>query len=96
MNTSDYLLQNGLDENIALVDGDDIFTYGDLKFAAARLAGELLVAGLRPGDRVGILAKFPVLGCFLPCGNEAWNGGSTSFCHDDSRGDGPGRGMGGL
>lgn len=55
MNASDYFLQNGLDSAVAVVDGDRSIHYGELKAAAARIAGELLKAGVEPGGRVGIL-----------------------------------------
>jgi acyl-CoA synthetase (AMP-forming)/AMP-acid ligase II len=54
MNTADYLLQNAREEKIVLFDASGSFTYADLHRAAARLAGELLAAGLRAGERVGI------------------------------------------
>jgi long-chain acyl-CoA synthetase len=55
MNTSDYLLENAGEDHIALIDADGAHSYGELKTAAARIAGELLGLGLSAGDRVGIL-----------------------------------------
>ena len=48
MNTSDFLLENARDVTC---------THDDLKSSAARLAGDLLALGLRPGERVGILGQ---------------------------------------
>jgi len=55
MNTSDYLLRETDDARVALIEASGSRSYGDLKNAAARIAGELLSSGLKPGDRVGIL-----------------------------------------
>ena len=57
MNTSDYLLQHAVDGHPAFITAEGTRTYGELKSAAARLSGELLARGLRPGDRVGILGQ---------------------------------------
>jgi long-chain acyl-CoA synthetase len=57
MNTSDYLLQDVLEETVALVDGKTHYVYREVKNAAARLAGELLALGVLPGERVGILGQ---------------------------------------
>jgi acyl-CoA synthetase (AMP-forming)/AMP-acid ligase II len=57
MNTSDFLLQNAVDEHPAIISAEGTCTYGELKSSAARLAGELLAHGLQPGERVGILGR---------------------------------------
>ncbi len=57
MNTADYLLQNSQNDSVAIVAKEGSYTYGDLKIAAARLAGELAAVGIRPGDRVGLLSQ---------------------------------------
>lgn len=48
MNTSDYLFQNAVDERPAIITAEGTRTYGELRAAAARLAGELLALELRP------------------------------------------------
>ncbi|NLT53233.1 MAG: acyl--CoA ligase [Actinomycetales bacterium] len=53
--TSDYLLAAGAPDDIAVVDGGSRHTYAELRFAAARLAGELSALALPAGSRVGIL-----------------------------------------
>jgi acyl-coenzyme A synthetase/AMP-(fatty) acid ligase len=55
MNTSDYLLQNGQKNAIALISGKSQHTYGDLKDAVARVSGALTANNIGPGDRVGVL-----------------------------------------
>jgi long-chain acyl-CoA synthetase len=57
MNTSDFLLQNAVDERPAIITPEGTRTYGELKSSAARLAGELLAHGLQPGEHVGILGQ---------------------------------------
>jgi long-chain acyl-CoA synthetase len=57
MNTADYLLQNTQNKNIAIITKESSCSYGELTLAAARLAGELLSLGIRPGDRVGLLSQ---------------------------------------
>ncbi len=57
MNTADYLLENAKDEDIALVDAGKKRNYGELKQAAARVAGELGALGLPPGSRVGLVGQ---------------------------------------
>lgn len=57
MNTADYLLENGDPGSVALIAGKTQHTYQDLKAACARVAGELILAGVEPGDRVGILGN---------------------------------------
>jgi acyl-CoA synthetase (AMP-forming)/AMP-acid ligase II len=42
---------------IALRDGDDAFSYAELAATAESLAGRLAHAGVRPGDRVALLAE---------------------------------------
>lgn len=55
MNTADYLLTAGRDPDIALVTEREAVSYAELKAASARLAQALLVAGVGPADRVGLL-----------------------------------------
>ncbi len=55
MNTADYLLERGDDQDTVLIAGGAKYTYRDLRQVAARVAGELLAAGVQPSDRVGIL-----------------------------------------
>ncbi len=57
MNTADYLLESGRDRDIALITDKARHTYRDLREASARLAGELIAAGVGPSDRVGILGN---------------------------------------
>jgi acyl-CoA synthetase (AMP-forming)/AMP-acid ligase II len=57
VNTADYLLQNAQDQNIAIIAKEGSYTYGDVKQAAARLAGELGSLGIHPGDKVGLLSQ---------------------------------------
>jgi long-chain acyl-CoA synthetase len=57
MNTSDFLLENAIDNHPAIIDADATYSYEVLKSSAARLAGELLSMGLQPGERVGILGQ---------------------------------------
>lgn len=54
-NTSDYLLARGAPADVAVVDGGRRHTYGDLRAAAARLAGALTALELPAGSRVAIL-----------------------------------------
>ena len=57
MNTSDFLL-SGVDAScVAIVDGEHRYTYGELRAAVVRLAGELEAAPTAAGDRVGIVAR---------------------------------------
>jgi long-chain acyl-CoA synthetase len=56
MNVTDYLLECGQDQHVALVADHSYYTYLDLKMAAASLAREILQAGAHPGDTVGLLA----------------------------------------
>jgi long-chain acyl-CoA synthetase len=55
MNTADYLLKNGIHQDIALVCENARYTFGDINIACKRMAAELLRLGVRPLDRVGIL-----------------------------------------
>jgi long-chain acyl-CoA synthetase len=57
LNTADYLLENGGDEQLALIAAGQRWRYCDLRRAAARLAGELQAAGVGPGQPVGILGR---------------------------------------
>jgi long-chain acyl-CoA synthetase len=57
MNTADYLLENADDQRPVLLSAGEQYTYGQLKAACARLAGELSAVGVEPGDRVGILSE---------------------------------------
>ena len=57
MNTADYLLQTGKDTAPAILSKGSWVSYGDLRVASARLAGELLAAGVQLGDRVGLLGE---------------------------------------
>jgi long-chain acyl-CoA synthetase len=57
MNTADYLLQQGEDQNVVFLNKREKFTYQDLKEACSRLMGELLNNGVQSGDRVGILGE---------------------------------------
>jgi acyl-CoA synthetase (AMP-forming)/AMP-acid ligase II len=57
LNTADYLLQTGEDTDVALIAGDARYTYGDVRQACARMAGELLAAGVGLSDRVGLLGS---------------------------------------
>lgn len=54
MNTTDYLLQ-GADHHLALIAGNEKYSYLDLKQATACVAQELLAKGVKPADRVGLL-----------------------------------------
>jgi acyl-CoA synthetase (AMP-forming)/AMP-acid ligase II len=57
VNTADYLLEQGLDDRVVLIAGHAHWTYADLRAASARLAAELVQAGVQPLDRVGILGN---------------------------------------
>lgn len=54
MNTSDYLLQ-GNDQHVAIITGNEKYSYYDLKQASACIAQELLAKGVQPTDKVGLL-----------------------------------------
>lgn len=55
MNASDFLLQAGAEDAVAVVEDSGPKTYRDLRRAAARVAGELAARGLGPGDRVAVI-----------------------------------------
>lgn len=55
MNTADYLLEAGASDDIALIDSGRPHTYGELRAAAGRLAGELAAHDLADGAKIGIL-----------------------------------------
>ena len=54
MTRLDQLLDHGAPDAVALVERDRTVTYADLKDLVARVAGGLVAAGVRPGDRVAI------------------------------------------
>ncbi len=54
MNTADYLLATGQDNSVAVVTDSSSFTYSELRSRCARMAGELLARGVKPGDRIGL------------------------------------------
>lgn len=56
MNTSDWLLDAGRDEDVAIIADGASHTYGDLRVATQRVARNLLCLGVSVGDRVGLLA----------------------------------------
>jgi len=56
MNVADYLLEQGEDGHVAIVEGSSRHTYLELKRAAMTLAREIEAAGVHPGDAVGLLA----------------------------------------
>jgi len=55
LNTSDYLLADAAPNRVALVDGGERYTYGQLRSAAGRLAADLAALDLPSGSRVGVL-----------------------------------------
>lgn len=57
MNTADYLLAVGEAEAPVVITDRYQYSYRDLREASARLAAELVKAGVRPGERVGILGR---------------------------------------
>ena len=57
MNTADYLLERGRDDDIAIIANTLQYTYADLRQASARLVAEMLAQGAGPTDRVGILGN---------------------------------------
>jgi long-chain acyl-CoA synthetase len=56
MNAADYLLERADGDRIALIDASAQHTYGDLRRACGAVAAALHKGGVRPGDRVGLLA----------------------------------------
>jgi acyl-CoA synthetase (AMP-forming)/AMP-acid ligase II len=57
MNTADYLLECGKDNDVALIANKTPYTYREVREASARVAGELIAAGIGPDDRVGIFGN---------------------------------------
>jgi acyl-CoA synthetase (AMP-forming)/AMP-acid ligase II len=57
MNTTDYLLQNSQNHSVAIVTKEGAYTYGEIRQAASKLAGELASLDIQPGDRVGLLSQ---------------------------------------
>lgn len=55
MNTADYLLADHPDQNIALWNGGQSHTYGDLRRAARTIAARLIDLGIQPGDRLAVV-----------------------------------------
>lgn len=56
MNTADYLLKAGRDEDVAIITDRSSHTYSDLRVATQQIARKLLSLGVSGGDRVGLLA----------------------------------------
>lgn len=54
-NTSDYLLANAAPDDVAVVETETAYTYGQLRCAAGKLAAELAALDLPPASRVGLL-----------------------------------------
>ena len=54
-NTADYLLADAAPDGEAVVEAGERYTYGQLRSAAGRLAGELAALDLPPGSRIGLL-----------------------------------------
>ncbi len=54
---SDFLLGSGAPDDVVLIDAGRSFTYGELRAAAAGLAGELRARGVPPGSRVGLVGS---------------------------------------
>jgi long-chain acyl-CoA synthetase len=57
VNTADYLLEAGGDNCPALIANRITYTYHDVREASARVAAELIAAGVRPTERVGIFSN---------------------------------------
>ncbi len=57
LNTADYLLEHTADDAVALLANRTPYTYRDVRDAAARLAAELIAAGIQPADRVGVFGN---------------------------------------
>jgi acyl-CoA synthetase (AMP-forming)/AMP-acid ligase II len=57
MNTADYLLMTGADQTTVVIADGASYSYADLRAACKRMVGELLDAGVRANDRVGILGN---------------------------------------
>ncbi|MCP4357206.1 MAG: AMP-binding protein [Chloroflexi bacterium] len=56
-NSTQYLLQNGHDHNVALMTRDAQCTYGELHTAVNCIAHELLQTSVKPGQRVGLIGN---------------------------------------
>lgn len=57
MNISEIILGKGSDAKPALIHGQAVVSYGELRTAVARLAARLVRSGLSKGDRVGLWAE---------------------------------------
>lgn len=57
MNTADYLLATGENERLAIIDGSQQYTYGDLRRAINTIANSLIKNGVDPKCRVGIFGS---------------------------------------
>ncbi len=57
MNSTDYMLEIGKNDEIALITREGQFSYGDLKRATDHLARQLLEVGIQPRDRVALLEE---------------------------------------
>ena len=57
MNLTDYLLENVEDDRVAIITTQGRYTYRELKEATATLASNLVLTGIQPGDRVGLLGE---------------------------------------
>jgi long-chain acyl-CoA synthetase len=55
-NTSDYLLADAAQNDLALIEAGARYTHGQLRSAAGRLAAELAALELPTGSRIGVLA----------------------------------------
>jgi len=55
MNISDYLLEKVDDHKVAAIMEDAQYTYGDIRWAAAKMANALQACGIGLGDSVGLL-----------------------------------------
>jgi long-chain acyl-CoA synthetase len=56
MNTTDFLLQAGGSQCIAIITGKEQYTYSDLKRAVTHIAQVLLDQGIQPADKVGLVS----------------------------------------
>lgn len=67
MNTAQYLLYNGLSQQLALVTDHEHITYDDLRERVATIAYELRRLNVKPGDRVAILGTNSVfwVACYI-------------------------------
>lgn len=57
MNTADYLLEHGEDDDLAILTSSARYTYRELRRAVNQLAHQLACAGIQCGQRVGLLAE---------------------------------------